>query len=85
MRNTGLLQLGATVQPRTLARLLDLHTATALCRANKSGGIYSNYQGGALRDDDAEDLVLFDPGLESTDGDDTMILKTCSKSSAASN
>lgn len=70
MRNTVLFQLGATIQPRTLARLLDLHTVTAVRWANKSGGIYSNYWGRILRDDDAEDLALFDPGLESIDDDD---------------
>jgi hypothetical protein len=70
MRNTVLFQLGATVQPRTLARLLDLHTGTAVGWVNKAGGIYSNYWRQVLRDDDAEDLALFDPGLESIDDDD---------------
>jgi hypothetical protein len=70
MRNTVLFQLGATVQPRTLARLLDLHTGTAVGWVNKAGGIYSNYWRQVLRDDDAEDLALFDPGLESINDDD---------------
>jgi hypothetical protein len=70
MRNTVLFQLGATVQPRTLARLLDLHTGTAMGWVNKAGGTYSNYWGRILHDDDAEDLALFDPGLESIDADD---------------
>jgi len=37
---------------------------------NKAGGTYSNYWGRILHDDDAEDLALFDPGLESIDADD---------------
>jgi hypothetical protein len=69
MRNTVLFQLGASVQPRTLARLLDLHAGTAVDWVNKAGGIYSNYWGRILRDDDAEDLALFDTGLESIDDD----------------
>jgi hypothetical protein len=70
MRNTVLFQLGATVQPRTLARLLDLHTGTAVGWVNKADGIYSNYWGRVLRDEDAEDLALFDPGLEALDEDE---------------
>lgn len=70
MRNTVLFQLGATVQPRTLARLLDLHTGTAVAWVNKADGIYSNYWGRILRDEDDEDLALFDPGLEALDEDD---------------
>jgi hypothetical protein len=70
MRNTVLFQLGATVQPRTLARLLDLHTSTAVGWVNKAGGIYSNYWGRILRDEDDEDLALFDPGLEALDEDE---------------
>jgi len=70
MRNTVLFQLGATVQPRTLARLLDLHTSTAVDWVNKAGGIYSNYWGQVLRDEDDEDLALFDPGLEALGEDD---------------
>ncbi len=37
---------------------------------NKAGGIYSNYWRQVLRDDDAEDLALFDPGLEALGEDD---------------
>jgi hypothetical protein len=37
---------------------------------NKADGIYSNYWGRILRDEDAEDLALFDPGLGSIDDDD---------------
>jgi hypothetical protein len=70
MRNTVLFQLGATVQPRTLARLLDLHTSTAVGWVNKAGGIYSNYWGQVLRDEEAEDLGLFDPGLEAPEEDE---------------
>jgi hypothetical protein len=72
MRNTVLFQLGATVQPRTLARLLDLHTSTAVGWVNKAGGIYSNYWGQVLRDEDeeAEDPGLFDPGLEALEEDE---------------
>jgi len=70
MRNTVLFQLGATVQPRSLARLLDLQTGTAVSWVNKAGGIYSNYWRQVLRDDDAEDLALFNPGLESIEADD---------------
>ena len=55
MRNTVLFQLSATVQPRTLARLLDLHTSTAVDWVNKAGGIYSNYWRQVLRDDDDDD------------------------------
>jgi hypothetical protein len=69
MRNTVLFQLGTTVQPRTLARLLDLHINTAVDWVNKAGGIYTNYWGQVLRDEDAEDLDLFDPGLETFDED----------------
>lgn len=70
MRNTVLFQPGATLQPRTLARLLDLHTGTAVGWVNKAGGIYSNYWGRILHDEDNEDLALFDPGLEAIDDDD---------------
>jgi hypothetical protein len=70
MRNTVLFQLGATVQPRTLARLLDLHTSTAVGWVNKAGGIYSNYWGQVLRDEEAEDPGLFDPGLEALEEDE---------------
>ncbi|MFF1838855.1 hypothetical protein ACFVXE_32395 [Streptomyces sp. NPDC058231] len=37
--------------------------------ADKAGGIYANYWGQVLRDEDAEDLDLFDPGLEILDED----------------
>ena len=37
---------------------------------NKADGIYSNYWGRILRDEDTEDLALFDPGLGSIDDDD---------------
>lgn len=70
MRNTVLFQLGATVQPRTLARLLDLHTGTAVGWVNKAGGIDSNCWGQVLRDEDAEDLALLDPGLDALGEDD---------------
>ena len=70
MRNTVLFQLGATVQPRTLARLLDLQTGTAVGWVNKAGGIYSNYWGRILRDEDDEDLALFGTGLEAIDEDE---------------
>lgn len=64
MRNTALFQLGTTVQPGTLSRLLDLHISTAVKWVNKSGGIYANYWGQVLRDEDDEDLDLFDPDLK---------------------
>jgi DNA-binding Xre family transcriptional regulator len=48
---------------------LDLHTGTAVAWVNKAGGIYSNYWGRILRDEDDEDLALFDPGLEAPDED----------------
>ena len=70
MRNTVLFQLGATVQPRTLARLLDLHASTAVGWVNKADGVYSNYWGRILRDEDDEDLALFNPGLEALDEDE---------------
>jgi hypothetical protein len=72
MRNTSLFQLAATVQPRTLARLLDLHITTAVDWVNKAGGVYASYWGQVLDDDDeAEDLDLFDPGTEVLEeGDD---------------
>lgn len=70
MRNTVLFQLGATVQPKTLARLLDLQTGTAVSWVNKAGGIYSNYWGQVLRDEEAEDPGLFDPGLEALEEDE---------------
>jgi hypothetical protein len=63
MRNTSLFQLAATVQPRTLARLLDLHITTAVDWVNKAGGVYATYWGQVL-DDDTEDFELFDPGAE---------------------
>jgi hypothetical protein len=64
MRNTALFQLAATTQPRTLARLLDLHITTAVDWVNKAGGVYANYWGDVLLDDVAEDLDLFDADLE---------------------
>lgn len=70
MRSTVLFQLGATVQPRTLARLLDLRTGTAVAWVNKADGVYSNYWGRILRDENGEDLALFDPGLEALDEDE---------------
>ena len=73
MRNTVLFQLGATVQPRTLARLLDLHTSTAVGWVNKAGGRYSNYWGQVLRDEEAEDPGLFDPGLEALEDPEDLL------------
>jgi hypothetical protein len=73
MRNTSLFQLAATVQPRTLARLLGLHITTAVDWVNKSGGVYANYWEQVLDDDDAEDLDLIDQdaeALETTDDGD---------------
>lgn len=73
MRNTSLFQLAATVQPRTLARLLGLHITTAVDWVNKSGGVYANYWEQVLDDDDAEDLDLLDQdaeALETTDDGD---------------
>ena len=37
---------------------------------NKAGGIYSNYWGQVLRDEEAEDPGLFDPGLEALEEDE---------------
>ena len=56
--------------PKTLARLLDLQTGTAVSWVNKAGGIYSNYWGQVLRDEEAEDPGLFDPGLEALEEDE---------------
>jgi hypothetical protein len=70
MRNTALFQLATTVQPGTLARLLDLHIGTAVDWVNKAGGVYANYWGKILDDDIVEDLDLFDPDLEALKEDD---------------
>jgi hypothetical protein len=80
MRNTSLFQLAATVQPRTLARLLGLHITTAVDWVNKSGGVYANYWEQVL-DDDAEDLDLLDPDAEALETGDDGIQTTCSTNS----
>ncbi|MFD8558859.1 hypothetical protein ACWDOR_10855 [Streptosporangium canum] len=69
MRTTVLFQLGTTIRPRTLARLLDLHLNTAVDWVNRAGDIYPDCWGHVLRDEDTEDLDPVDPGRETLDED----------------